>query len=331
MAFTRTAKGTAISKASGTTLALASVALAAGSSLVVGVAHDPVAITTVKWGTTDLVKDREETFAGNVQGSIWSLHNASASTQTITVTFDSAITAKALFAIQVVADKGPILTDVFTSAQGTSASPSSGSAGSQTYQGEFAVGLIGTEGPLGDSAGTWDSSYSNGQRNGTTGSTPDTNITISEGYYTTQIATGTTASKTGITSVDWVALVVTYKEGAPEDRTTQVIRDVLSKTPEAEVTQFIRDILQQMPEAEVAQVLQEILYVTLDDSTVMATQFLRDTLSKTAAPEVTQILQEILYVALNEFTMQTTQMIRDILYIEGEAPPSEVQLWGAIV
>ena len=76
------------------------------------------------------------------------------------------------------------------------------------------IGAIGTEGPDGDTIGTWDSSFTAGPRLGTTGGTADTNITADLGYRIVSTTGAYTASKSGITSRDWAAMIATFKAGA---------------------------------------------------------------------------------------------------------------------
>jgi len=94
--------------------------------------------------------------------------------------------------------------------------PSSGATATTSQSDELLVGGIGTEGPDGDAAGTWNGDTTdNNQRLGTTGSGAASNITVAAATKIVS-ATGTyTASKTGITSRDWVAAIATYKGVAP--------------------------------------------------------------------------------------------------------------------
>ena len=71
--------------------------------------------------------------------------------------------------------------------------------------------MIGTEGPLGDTAGTWQNSFTAGPRTGTTGGTADSNITVAMGWQTVSDAGSYTASKTGMTSGDHASIIATFK------------------------------------------------------------------------------------------------------------------------
>jgi hypothetical protein len=78
------------------------------------------------------------------------------------------------------------------------------------------VGVVGTEGPSGDTAGTWATPSTNGQRAGTTGNPANGNVTVSEAYQIAPSAGATPAlSKTGMTSRDWGAALRAFYWAVP--------------------------------------------------------------------------------------------------------------------
>jgi hypothetical protein len=93
---------------------------------------------------------------------------------------------------------------------GSGTTPSSGAATTIAAD-QLLIGAVGTEGPSGDTAGTWQNSFTEGPRDGTTGGTADTNITVSMGYRIVSTAGSYTAAKSGITSRDWAAGIATFK------------------------------------------------------------------------------------------------------------------------
>src|SRR3990170_4516419 len=97
MSVTRTAKGTATSKTSGTTLALASVACSTGDLLIVSLAYDDQTLNSVTWGGETLTLGTAILGAG-VRTRIAYKIITTGGTQTITATWASALTAKALAA-----------------------------------------------------------------------------------------------------------------------------------------------------------------------------------------------------------------------------------------
>jgi hypothetical protein len=129
----------------------------------------------------------------------------------ITITDSTAVTAKAAVAalFNGLADISTL--DKTASSTGSSTSPSSGATSTTTQADELLIGLVGTEGPQGDTSGTWGDSFTLGPRAGTSGGTDDTNITISMGYRIVASTGAYTAGKTGITSRDWTALIATFK------------------------------------------------------------------------------------------------------------------------
>jgi hypothetical protein len=129
----------------------------------------------------------------------------------ITITDSTAVAAHSAVAMLFtgLANASPM--DQTASDTGTSTSPLSGATSTTAQADELLIGLVGTEGPDGDSAGTWSGSFTAGPRIGTTGGDDDSNITISMGYQQVS-ATGTySAGKTGITDRDWTALIATFK------------------------------------------------------------------------------------------------------------------------
>ena len=80
-----------------------------------------------------------------------------------------------------------------------------------TQADELLIGGIGTEGPDGDTPGSWQDLFIAGLRIGTTGGTADTNITASMGYKIVSSTGAYTASKTGMTQRDHASAIATFK------------------------------------------------------------------------------------------------------------------------
>jgi hypothetical protein len=95
------------------------------------------------------------------------------------------------------------------SASGTT--PTVGPTGTTTQASELLIGVIGTEGPVEDAAGTWQNSFTAGPRAGTTGGTATSNWTVSMGYRIVSATGAYTAQKSGITSRYWAAAIATFK------------------------------------------------------------------------------------------------------------------------
>ena len=89
--------------------------------------------------------------------------------------------------------------------------PTVGPTGATIEPNELLVAAVGTEGPFGDSAGTWTNSFAAGPRAGTTGGDDDSNWTVSMGWRIVTSSGEYTAAKTGITDRYWAAAIATFK------------------------------------------------------------------------------------------------------------------------
>ena len=217
MAITRTAKGTAASKAGADPwTALTSITMTTGDTIVVGVVvNNGISVAGVTWNGTSLGLDAETAVFGVCIGYVFSLANVTGGTGDIVVDFGTSPDSTALFALSLSGIATASHVDRTTDATGASDAPSSGATAATTQNDEFLLGAVFTRGPSTDTAGTWGGdTTTTGQRVGTTGASANSNATASEGYDL-QVATGTrTASKSGITSRSWGAAIVTYKAAA---------------------------------------------------------------------------------------------------------------------
>jgi hypothetical protein len=211
---TRTAKGTAQEKTSDNSITLAAVTIAAGAHVMAMAATtltpDPGSASAT-WNGIAMTRDLTQAGDGNSFLTVFSLYSAAGGTGDVVVTWTSDTTAKVLAVTQIAGLLAgtAIAFDVAGGGDGTSTSPDSGTV-APGYDGEIYWGAVATNGPSGDTAGTWSNGYSNGQRDGTTGGTDDSNITISEGFLIVTVVGTARAQKTGITSRDWAAGISTY-------------------------------------------------------------------------------------------------------------------------
>ena len=193
-------------------------AVITGDDILVALATDPNAnmVITVEDEAGNVYRQVGSTVinSGQIRTYLYIAYdvNSMAAGSAITITDSTAVAAKAAIAVLFsgLADSDPL--DLTASDTGTGTSPSSGATSTTSQVNEVLIGLVGTEGPDGDSAGTWADSFVAGPRAGTTGGDGDTNITISLGY---RIVSGTgtyTAGKSGVTERDWTALIATFKE-----------------------------------------------------------------------------------------------------------------------
>ena len=210
---TRTAKGTAKLKASGTTLTLASVSANAGDALIVCVGcQQQNAPASVTWGSRELTRSAfvPNSTSGHASG-IWIARSlVNTATRDIVATWASAIGARALFAFTL--SEGHIRDQFATATQTASTAPSAGPTSVLGEFNDFAIGILCAEGPSSDTAPTA-SGWTAGQSDGTLGAPPISNITIHEFYK--QISgddSAVTLSGTGATARDWANCVVAYRE-----------------------------------------------------------------------------------------------------------------------
>lgn len=209
-ALSRTARGTANSKASGSTLTL-SVTAAAGSSLIVSITDIASTVSSVAWNGASFSQDVTASVS-SASVHIWSAHNVPAGTaQTMTVTWTLAIAARGVTVSEISGWAGQGVLDQTAGNTGSSVNADSGLTATTTDANEYLAGAIGVNGPTGDAAPTWLNSFSAGQRDGTTGGAAGTNATIDEGF---QIVTATAQYKAAATlgtSRSWAAAIATYK------------------------------------------------------------------------------------------------------------------------
>lgn len=261
---TRTNKGSNKSKVSGTTLSVAGVSIAENASIVVCLAHDPVAVSSVTWNSNSLTKVVEETNGTSVQGSIWVLHDCTSGTGSVDVTFGSAIDAKTMTVVQLigttaVTSGGELNHDASASDQGSSTTPSSGSSGALAFGSEYVVGMIGWEQQFG-SAGS--GSFTSAQIENTTGGAGDTNIGIVEYFFQqNETTSAVTLANTGASNVPWVALIVTFNQISDAVIVSQEFRSFHYSKDRSQVAQEFRSFHYTKDRAQVAQEFRTFWYV----------------------------------------------------------------------
>lgn len=216
MTITRTALGTATDKTSALTLTISNVTVDPGASLLVGIGYDvgdgePI----ITWGqqTLDIVR----TVSGNgIVARVASYYRRAADPRTndlIATWTTTAPTAKAMIAVEVL---DVAAQDVVNSqAEAATTDPDSGTATATSFADEFLFGICVSEGPSSDAIGTVQNSFTSGQRAGTVGAPPVSNITIHEIYKITTATESAQAAKTGATSRNWATILATFR--APRD------------------------------------------------------------------------------------------------------------------
>jgi uncharacterized repeat protein (TIGR02543 family) len=133
----------------------------------------------------------------------------------ITISANASVTARAaVVSVFSGLDDEDVVDQTSTGENDNSTTASSGATAATTQTDELLIGGIGTEGPDGDNAGTWQDAFTAGPRLGTTGGNADTNITASLGWRIVSSVGSYTASKTGMTQRDHASVIATFKSGS---------------------------------------------------------------------------------------------------------------------
>ncbi len=214
--------GAAMSKTSGTSLVVNTTApVTTGDDIIITYATDPnssLVISVADPAGNTYSQVGYVVNSGQLRTYVYAAYNVNSmpTGSSITITASPAVTARAAVValFRGLADSSPL--DQTHTGYGSGAAPSSGATSTTTQADELLIGAIGTEGPDDDTVGTWDSSFLAGPRLGTTGGTADTNITAELGYRIVSAAGAYTASKSGITSRDWAAMVATFTAGSDD-------------------------------------------------------------------------------------------------------------------
>ena len=146
---------------------------------------------------------------GDLIGQIFALKITAAHTNK-TIVFDTGVDVQgsmSFWATKVAnCSRSVVTSDDTASAEGSSTTPSSGASATIEETHSILFGNVCTKGPTADAAGSWDSSFSDGQRDGTNVGAGDDG-TVSEGYRIVSSSAAYTASKNSITSREWVAMI----------------------------------------------------------------------------------------------------------------------------
>jgi len=221
-----TAKATASSKASGTTLATSSLAFTPGAMQVVALGYDDAAtgvhpVTT--WGNRILAnRPAPATRNPGTYDIAMSVHVLSrvkrGTSHVITGTWQSAIVEKVLACGEIVG-KNRIDLAAGNNDSVATANPVTGTTGTLSFADDFAMAFFVSEGPSGDTAGTMQiqdgGSWTNvtgTQRIGTSGAPPLSNVTIQVGWLQLTSSQATQGRIQTATSRLWTSAIVTFTE-----------------------------------------------------------------------------------------------------------------------
>jgi hypothetical protein len=214
MAITRTALGTGAVKSTSVDVTIGNV-VAAGDQLFVIVAQDPganpIRYQPQSGAASEFFTEDVAASHADVVARVMRLSNPTPSIDSTAVVGSNNNVTIAIAIIKVSGlDTSPF--DKSSAGTGSSLEATSGATGTTAQANEILIGAIGWEGPDGDDAGTWQNSFSTGQRIGTTGGGAASNVTIQEGYLIVSATGAYTAAVTRTAnSRDWAAAIATYK------------------------------------------------------------------------------------------------------------------------
>ena len=229
--------GSASSKTTGTSLVITTnTAVAAGDDIVVAFATygDPDYTISVSDSAGNTYEEAAQSVCyTHGRTYIFAAYNANPlpAGGTITISHTSVSTRAAVAsAFSGLVDVSPLDQSMGNPAAGaeeeaSGTTPSVGPTGTTAEANELLIGAIGTEGPINDAAGTWDNSFLDGPRAGTSGGDDDSNWTIAMGYRFVSSTGEYTAQKSGITDRYWAAAIATFRAEAPAENVAPVAYD----------------------------------------------------------------------------------------------------------
>ena len=213
MGIVRTAKGTASAKTSGTTLTVSSVTVVPGTALVVGVAFDNSEgepVVTLKNKEFKLVPGSKQANADSGMSVALLrklLHQGGV--KDVIATWPGSITHRAMFVTEVTeASKKDVGN---SNEQDGTTDPATGPTVTSTKADTISIAAFASLGPSSDTPGVAGSGHTLGQRVGTTGSPPISNVTIQETYEILSATGNVRATLTGATERVWASTIIAFK------------------------------------------------------------------------------------------------------------------------
>lgn len=217
---TRIAKGTASAKALGNTLTIAGVSLNSGSSLVVAAGYDDIQghPTSIKWGQRDLKLRRSRNPATyDIDGSVWTVGSVrDTATRDVVITWAGNLNERAAVAVAV-EGANKIDQAAGNNEAVDTTTPTTGPCAPMTETSNFVLGFMISEGPATndiaslpeiDVSGTFVAATL-GQRAGTNGAPPTSNVTVQEIYHQLVDACAATEIRmTNSVARKWVNFVI---------------------------------------------------------------------------------------------------------------------------
>lgn len=212
----RVPKGTVQAKDTGDTLILPDVAVKKNNLIVVMLAYTAQlgAPLTVKWGERELGQRSNKVNIGSgLEASMWTVPAVvNNGTRDIVATWDAPGDTDEARAMIVTVVEGANVVDVCSARQlDATTDPATGAVVTTTVDNTFHVALFASKGPSNDTVGTPGSGHSGGQRIGTGGPVPISNVTIQETYEELTSIGACRGTLTGATERDWASIIIAFK------------------------------------------------------------------------------------------------------------------------
>ena len=217
---TRIAKGTASAKASGSTLTVSNVALNSDSAIIVALGYDDAQghPTSVKWGNRNLKSRISRNPAGfDIAMSVWTAGSVrDTATRDIVATWSGNITERAMV-VTAVEGVNKINEKAGNNHAVATTDPVTGGTVSVKAANDFVFCFFVSEGPdNNDTVGTAEikdvdtfTAATLGQRRGTNGAPPVSNVTVTETFLQLTSCEATEGRLTGATSRLWTNAIIT--------------------------------------------------------------------------------------------------------------------------
>jgi len=205
----RTGKGTAATKSSGRTLTVTGVSVTPGSTLVVGIAWENDNAgekPTLTRGNKDFkYVSGSEQQQGDTLVRFYKKRIKKGGSKDIVATWPTALTARAMFLTEITEASAKDVQQSNGNASGTS--PATGPAVTSTVADTISIAAFASLGPTNDAAATAGAGHTLGQRVGTSGAPPLSNITLQETYEILS-ATGNIRATLSLTTAREVAATI---------------------------------------------------------------------------------------------------------------------------
>lgn len=248
MTIARTPKGTQADKTGALTMTIAAVTVAERGSLLVEVGYlQGNGAPVVTWGERTLIR-RTVQQANGIGVAQYSMYRSQgADTRDIVATWkNTAPNAKAMVAFEVMGIRRKDFES--TNSQANTVNCSTGALQTPSQAETFASGAHASLGPVEDTAGIPSLGFTAGQRAGTTGGTPESNVTIQSNFRILDTAVDIRSRMAGATSRAFSSTLCVYKATYTVTVDSRVVVDDVAEVSQAAAdTKIENDVLTRFP------------------------------------------------------------------------------------